>query len=204
MSSKLTGLFRTLTWDDFKGSPPASNPHNMLAETKAVSSEPFFSFSPEGKGAAKTWQLNDSIVINITIDSTKSWKLSSVASMTQQQKDKLLNHEQGHYNLVALMARDMFLELMQVKGIRTSIPQDASKICLDIQKRYKAVAQPLQDLYDSSSETDHGKTATKQSLWDGFIKTAFTKPRASQMSSPDGTVYKEEILSVLRSNGIPI
>ncbi len=124
--------------------------------------------------------------------------------MSQQEKDRLLNHEQGHYNLVALLARDMFLELMQVKAVRTSTPEAAAKLCTDIQTRYMNITQPLQDLYDSKTETDHGRTAAKQTKWDGFINTAFTQARVPQISAPDGKLYKEEILSVLRNNGISI
>jgi hypothetical protein len=204
MGSKLTGLFRTLTWADFKGPQPSSNPDKMLAETKTVTSKPFFTFTSEGKGATKTWQLNDSIVIDITIDSNKSWKLPSVDSMAQAEKDRLLKHEQGHYNLVALLARDMFIELMQVKAVRTAAPQDALKLCTDIQTRYANITQQLQDLYDNKAETDHFRNIPKQTKWDGFINTSFTKARASQMTAPDGTLYKEEILTVLRSNGITI
>lgn len=126
--------------------------------------------------------------------------------MAQAEKDRLLKHEQGHYNLVALLARDMFIELMQVKAVRTATPQDALKLCTDIQTRYINITQPLQDLYDSKAETDHFKNTAKQTKWDGFINTAFTKPRASGGFAPDadGTLYKEEILTVLRSNGIAI
>ena len=202
MSSKLTGLIYEVKWADFAGPQPASNPDNMLAETKTDASKPFFSFTSEGKGAAKTWQLSDSIVINITIVSAKSWKVPSVDSMSEAEKKKLLNHEQGHYNLVALLARDMFIELMQVKAVRTATPQDGVKLCTDIQNRYTNITQPLQDLYDSKTETDHGRAAAKQTKWDAFINTAFTKARVPQISAPDGKLYKEEILGVLRSNGI--
>jgi len=204
MGSNLTGLFRVLTWADFTGPQPSSNPDNMLAETKTVASSPYFSFKSEGKGAAKTWQLNDTITISVSIDSAKSWKLPSVDSMSQAEKDRLLKHEQGHYNLVALLARDMFIELKQVKAVRTSTPEAALKLCTDIQTRYSKITQPLQDLYDSKTETDHFRNTAKQAKWDGFINTAFTKERVPQISAPDGASYKEEILSVLRSNNIPI
>jgi len=204
MSSQLTGLFRTLTWAEFLGPQPSSNPNNTLARTVTLASQPNFTFKSEGKDAAKTWQLNDTITIAITFDSAKSWKLPAVDSMSQTEKDKLLKHEQGHYNLVALLARDMFIELMQVKAVRSSTATGALKLCIDIQTRYNSISQPLQVLYDSKSETDHGRDAAKQTKWDGFINTAFTQARVPQISAPDGASYKEEILSVLRNNGISI
>ena len=204
MSSKLTGLFRKLTWSDFQSPQPASNPNNMKAEAHPEFSPSGAATKSVGKGATQTWQLDDTITVAITFDSAKSWVLSSVASMSQQDKDKLLNHEQGHYNLVALLARDMFIELMKLKETRISSSAVVAQEVQAIHTRYKNIAQPLQDIYDSKTQTDHGRDAAKQTLWDGYINTAFTQVRVPTGSAPDGTTYKEEILSVLRKNSIPI
>lgn len=204
MSSKLTGLFRKLTWADFKGPQPASNPENMWAEAHPGFSPSGASTKSVGNGATQTWQLNDTITVAVTFDSAQSWVLSSVAAMSQQEKDRLLNHEQGHYNLAALLARDMFLEFMQLKAARLSSSGVVAQEVQAIQRRYDQIAQPLQDLYDSKTQTDHGKDTAKQKLWDGHMNTAFTQARVPNITAPDGTLYKEEILSVLRKNSIPI
>ena len=204
MSSKLTGLFRKLTWADFQGPQPTSNPNNMWAEAHPGFSPSGAATKSVGKGATQTWQLDDTITVAVTFDTSLSWVLTSVASMSQQEKDRLLNHEQGHYNLAALLARDMFLEFMQLKAARLSSSAVVAQEVKAIQSRYDAIAQPLQDLYDSSTQTDHGKIAANQIKWDGFINTAFTQARVPNITAPDGKLYKEEILSVLRKNSIPI
>lgn len=204
MSSKLTGLFRKLTWADFQGAEPASNANNMMAEAHPEFAPSGAATKPVGKGATQTWQLDDTIIVDITFDSAQSWKLKSVSSMSQADQDKLLKHEQGHYDLVALLARDMFIELMQLKTTRLSSSAVVAQEVQAIQKRYKAIAQPLQDLYDSPTQTDHGKIAANQTKWDGFINTAFTQTRVPNITAPDGKLYKEEILSILRKNSIPI
>lgn len=200
MPSKLTGLFKTLTWQDFKAPQPSSNPNNMSAEAR-----PGFSVSGASTQATgTTWHLADTLNVTISFDSMKSWVLSSVKSLPKADQDSLLKHEQGHYNLVALLARDMFIELMQLKGAAMASSADVAKEVQTIHTRYGNLAQPLQDLYDSKTETDHGRDKAKQTKWEGFITTAFTQARVPAQTAPDGTAYKVELLPLLRKNGLKI
>ncbi len=203
MGSKMTGLFKTLAWTDFKGAQPTSNPHNMAAASMPGISVAGASTVSIGTGASMSWQLADTITVAVTWD-LKSWALPSVASMPKADQDELLKHEQGHYNLVALLARDMFIEMMQLKGARLSSSLLVAQEVQAIHTRYANLSQPLQDLYDSKSETDHGKNKPKQSAWEGYINTAFTQVRTPAQSAPDGTTYKVELLPLLRQNGLKI
>lgn len=200
MPSKLTGLFKTLTWQDFKGPQPTSNPNNMFAATSS-------GFSVSGASTQmvdSVWRLADTLNVTITMDSMKSWALPSVKTMPKADQDALLKHEQGHYNVVALLARDMFIELMQLKGASMASSADVAKEVQAIHTRYGNLAQPLQDLYDSKAETDHGRDKAKQTKWEGYITTAFTQARVPAQTAPDGTAYKVEILPLLRKNGLKI
>lgn len=204
MSSKMTGLFRKLTWADFKCSPPASNPDDMQAEAHPNFSATGVTTKPVGKGADQMWQMGDTITVAITFNSAESWKLKSVASESKQEQDRLLKHEQGHYDLTALLARDMFLELMQLKELTFSTSGEIGAEVRKIHSHYDGKAQPLQNKYDSFVQTDHGRSQPKQTQWDGFINTAFTQPRFPAKLTPGGTVYKIEILEVLKKNGINV
>lgn len=204
MGSQMTGLFRKLAWSDFSGTQPSSNPHNMVAQAAPEFSVTGASTQSVGKGASQSWQLGDTVTVTIKFDSAKSWVLPLVSQMSQADKDALLKHEQGHYDLVALLARDCFIELMQLKGARLSSSAVVAQEVQSIHGRYGALAQPLQDLYDGKSQTDHGRDKAKQTVWDGFISTASSQTRVPAMSAPDGTSYKIEILDLLRQNGIPI
>lgn len=204
MGSQMTGLFRKLTWNDFSGSQPASNPSNMVAQARPEFSVSGATTQPIGKGASQSWQLGDTVTVAVKFDSAQSWALPSVSGMSQTDKDALLKHEQGHYDLVALLARDCFIELMQLKGARLSSSSVVAQEVQSIHARYGALAQPLQDLYDGKTQTDHGRDKAKQTLWDGYISTAFSQVRVPAMSAPDGTSYKIELLALLRQNGIPI
>lgn len=202
MSSKLTGLFRKLTWNDFRGNQPMSNPDNMLAEAHPHFSPSGVGTTSVGTGASQMFQLTDTITVAITFDSSKSWKLKSVDSMSQQEKDRLLKHEQSHYDLAALLARDMFWEFMQLKNKQFPTSGEIAQSVREIHSRFDAKAQPLEDIYDSFIQTDHGRSQPAQTRWDGFINTAFTQARTPAVFAPDGTAYKMPILEVLKNNGI--
>ncbi len=203
MPSRLTGLFRTLTWRDFRGRVP-SNPGTM----KAKAATGFSPSSPQtvsySEGGTTLWRLQDNITINVTFDSATSWVLSSVRSEPISEQNRLLKHEQGHYDLTALLARDFFIDLMQLKQGGFSSSADLAQEVRDLFSTYRGKAQPLQDKYDSPSETDHGKIQTKQTEWNGFINRAFTTPRTPAMTAPDGASYKVKILDVLSNAGIRI
>ncbi len=204
MGSTLKGLFRKLTWGDFSGPQPSSNPDNMWAQAAPGMSPSGITTLTEGTGVSQVWKLGDTVTVSITFDSPNSWVLPSVKSMDEAEKNRLLNHEQGHYNLIALLARDFFWELMQLKAVRFATSADVGTKVREIHSRYTAVGQPLQDLYDSKNETDHGRSSSGQTKWDNFIQKAFTEPRVPAISAPDGTAYKVEILSVIRGAGLTI
>ena len=62
-------------------------------------------------------------------------------------------------------------------------------------------AGAIQSLYDEPGESDHGRNATGQSRWDGYITKAFTTPRNPPVNAPDGTSYKVTLRSVLLAAG---
>ena len=59
-------------------------------------------------------------------------------------------------------------------------------------------SQAIHDKYDSAQETNHGRNASQQRSWDGYIQTAFTQQRTPVVRAPDGATYKVRLLDVLR------
>ena len=150
------------------------------------------------------WNLADSFVVNVTFDSGQSWAHSSVSSMSLTEKARLLKHEQGHYEIVAILARDMFIEMMALKNADLSSSAAVVQDVRDIMARFQGVAQPLQNLYDSTPQTNHSRNIPKQLNWDGYLNTALTQMRVPAVTAPDGATYKVPLLDVLASNGIRV
>lgn len=207
MPSELRGLLRQLTWNDFTRklpNPPAGSA-GLMAETSASAATLRQVEGERVPGSSGLFRIKDNITIAIQFNAGASWVLQSVFSRPQQFQQDLLKHEQGHYKIVALMARDMFIELMQLKPRTFSSAQDLGQAVNAIRTRFSsAVTQRIEDKYDEPSQSDHGRSASGQARWDGFLNTAFTQARTPAIFAPDGTPYKTPLLDVLRGAGITI
>ncbi len=114
----------------------------------------------------------------------------------------MLHHEQGHYDLVALFCRDMFIDLMALKTQTFPSAQQVIQQVRRILDRYDDLIEGIHALYDRA--TLHSRNPQQQRRWDGFIQTAFTRSRPSGAHAPDGTPYKIPLATVLRSAGVAI
>lgn len=198
MGSVLTGREKKLTWKDF-GTPvkkPTPAPGQVAV---AAHTEVNYTFSINAKRSGKEFELEDSVKIGIYLDTHKSWVADWVFTQSQQFQDDLLNHEQGHYDLAALMYRDMFLELMQMKGQTFATTTELQKEINRIQASY--ATQKVHDKYDLPSEANHGRNATQQKVWDSYFQKAKTTPRTPEVKTPDGVLYRVTLLEVLAAAG---
>lgn len=187
MPSTLSNLRYTVQWTDFKAPVPSGAEHDAHIETD-------FSLHYGFKSSGGKVSLRDDLRITINLKRDRSWAKSGAARTAD-----LLSHEQGHYDITALTARDLFLDLMQLKS-RTF----ASAAALSAEVRRIAGTYPLQatqDLYDAVGESNHGNDAAGQKRWDGYLKRAFTTPRTPAQHAPDGASYKLRLKDVLETAG---
>jgi len=68
--------------------------------------------------------------------------------------------------------------------------------------RFDPLIASVHTFYDNDAQ--HGRNAPQQTRWDGFIQTAFARPRNPPMSAPGSTPYKVPLLDCLRSGGVNI
>jgi hypothetical protein len=199
--SKLVGLFKTLAWTDFTGPADTASPN--LAFTSATFSLPPVTAVKDA--ASGQFVVDDNITITITFDGARSWKkMDAINAKKLRTPAEILKHEQGHYDIVALLARDLFIDLMQLKAKKYGSQAALNLDVAPILKKYNGTAQKVINKYDSKSESDHGESGAGQNKWNGFISSSFNTPRTPAQSAPDGTAYKLPLLDVLKSNGIAI
>ena len=209
MASRLVNLIHAVAWSEYQRhhSPaPGAGVFAIGAQTAmGMSQNNIITKVEQIPGSSPAaFRVQDEMEVTISFNARNSWVEDWVFSQRPQFQTDLLNHEQGHYNLVALLARDCFIELMQLKSQQFRTRHAAQAAIAAIWRRYSAKAQPVQDLYDDTQQTHHGANSGPQNRWDGFIRTAFTQPRTPAMSAPDGTPYKVEILSVLAQAGLSV
>jgi hypothetical protein len=135
-----------------------------------------------------------------------------------QLQQELLEHEQGHYDITALVARDLFIHLMQLKGSNYPNAAAGQRDFVDWVNMYQSKRQKIQTAYDA--ETGHSQAnvfvpstnlftpphqkGAPQIKWEGLIASAFTTPRPSGELAPDKAPYKVELEDVLIKAGISL
>lgn len=208
--SKLVGLKRKLKWEDYKGPVPKSSAFlsgTFMGIDRKVGGSPFGPGSFEGSGGSFT--LKDAVVITINFDEKKSWENTGSLNATQAQL--LLEHEQGHYDIAALVARDMFIAIMALKAQTFASAQDGLNALNSVANKYGALLTKIDNLYDSTGETGHRafeslsfgppRKPPPQAKWEGYLKRARTEERSPQVTAPDGATYKVELADILRGAG---
>jgi hypothetical protein len=190
MPSRLLNRVYQVQWSDFHMQPPPNANLDAHIETKA---ELHFAFSTGPNGV----RLADSVTVTIKLLHNLSWaKKQRINSWSKQAREDLLRHEQGHYDITALMGRDMFLDIMPLKSQSFAGVAALNTAIQTIAQRYNP--QPIHTKYDSLHETNHGRTPSLQLAWDGYIRTGFTQARSPAVYAANGAAIKVRLLDVLR------
>jgi hypothetical protein len=203
MPSALVGLFRSLSWSDYRvrqGKPPGAGQSAAAANTGYRYSEGGISFA----GSGSEFQLADSITVTASFDSGGSYVMSWVFDRPQQFQDDMLNHEQGHYNINALICRDYFTDVMLLKGQTFATAKEGADAIKQLRKDSVAKIGSVQSLYDSEVHPEQGSGLSHgpiQQNWDGYLQTSFTQVRPAGTTSPDGGHHRMRLIDVLNFNG---
>jgi hypothetical protein len=212
LGSKLVGRRRTLSWDDYTATPDAKSPHE--AQTKTIVDVKVDGAKPSAssfEGANGAFKLKDKVVITVDLDRKKCWKKASIENAGATEQKLILDHEQGHYDINALSARDLFIEIMALKSRTFATAQDGFNELAGLMNRSGALLTSIDALYDSAGETGHKavdhyamgppRKPGAQARWERYISTAFTQERSPAVSAPDGATYKLPLADVLRAAG---
>lgn len=201
MASQLVNLMRVLSWNDYpRQSSPAPGPNETKFGALTATMIKPSGWGVEPIPGTKLSRLRDSVTVTVEFVKEQSWVEDWVFTKPQAFQDDLLTHEQGHYKLAALLARDAFLAFMQLKSKQYAHSQDLQKDLNQITSNILSKAGALDKKYED--ETRNGTVANKQAQWNGFIQTAFTTPANPPQTTPDGTAVKIPILTVLAQSGV--
>ena len=214
MPSQITNLRRTLTWADFRGNPPLSTQWAAQTFSNFTVTPPTF----QNAGVSGKVTLVDQVTVAVTFDQSRSWRINMSQWPPALQQD-LLEHEQGHYDITALNARDLFIQLMSLKNSVFANRGDGQRDFNYYVTLYRDRSTRIQSEYDN--DTGHSQAnvftpstnlftpptpskGSKQAKWERMILSAFTTARGSGDSAPDGATYKVELMETLINNGIQI
>ena len=155
---RLTGWPKQISWDDFRavGSRPAGEEEDAQIDTQTA--------QPERVGVARDqgrFRLGD-FEVKLKVVRSNSWVVRS------QKSDTLLAHEQGHFDITGLVARDLVKAL---GALRVSTMDELQREVSRIFDAYNVWGQALSDEYDDEKETNHGREAKAQAEWESRIRT---------------------------------
>jgi hypothetical protein len=158
----LNNFNRTLSWADFNqqlGQPGGANEYAQIHPDMA----------PSNFVLARV--RNAVTITDVTID------LSLIAGdcwvVTSRKTNDLLKHEQGHYDILAISAREFFNALI---GMSASTTDALQRRVNQLQQRFAQQATQLDARYDSENQTNHGINTAIQQIWDQRIAAAKASP----------------------------
>ena len=232
MASSLEGLFRRVSWDDFKGFPNQAERRRLeAAQANAgpgktvgmagiapdftviwgTSSPKEPNLIPVAGTSPVQYVLADTIVVTATVKQARSWK--QIEPLPPAAQALLLQHEQGHYDATALVARDCFIALMRLKGRTFGSVKEGRKEAADIVHEHRTKLDAIQVAYDFDT-TDgawesFGSLGLRKGLlqlkWEGYFTRARTETRSpvdgDVPQSPDGVPYKKTLADILTGAG---
>jgi len=214
--SRLIGLKRRLAWSDFVVLRSRNDP-----ELRGNLAGIFLSTSARVGGAAVApasftgqngkFTLRDDVAVEPIF---KGFQAPEVGSLSNTESQLLLDHEQVHYDLQALNARDEFIEIMALKAQTFSTAAEGVIAVKDIIGRFDRLGNKIQSRFDDVSETGHlawerpmmgpVRKPLAESRWETFVTLARETPRQPEVTAPDGSPYKVPLERILADKGISL
>jgi hypothetical protein len=111
------------------------------------------------------WRLKN-INLKLSLIPSQTWVVKGL------QSDKLLNHEQGHWDILGLLARELHTDL---EAIRAPSLKKLADMVEEAQRNMDAKAERIggnEGRYDT--ETNHGLKDKEQKTWDNLIEKCIT------------------------------
>ncbi|MCA1554112.1 MAG: DUF4157 domain-containing protein [Chloroflexi bacterium] len=180
-----------LTWADFTGGPDASSPFDAVTWTGMQRPD----MKPESKaddtgtkctvGKKSTTEYKATVALNPAINVRALMKPGESWVKEGKKQDKLLKHEQGHFNISNVLAEKIEAQLItwanankgsatkcgKTQATNEAITQwnalDSSTKLLAIWDKGEGLRKQAQKDYDD--ETKHSVDAAKQTAWEGEI-----------------------------------
>ncbi len=205
MASRLVNLQRQLVWTDFgtprEGDNPAPGTTATAAQMRVTHRHTVNGETAPGTRPPRV-RLKDDVTIEVILQPSQIFVNAWVFRQPQSFQDDVLHHEQGHYDMVALCCRDMFVEFMELKTQTFAQGRELISAIERIMSTHDALITSVHTPYDTN--THHGRDSAQQQLWDRLIQSAFTQPRSPAVIGSDGTPNKVRLDVTLRGAGITL
>ena len=203
--STLSNVSHQLAWSEFtdrrKDPMPPPGTLGAAAYTKPLIRTSGFGLEGIPNTKPPKGRVKDTIMVSVELDPA-SWVEEWVFTLAQPKQDALLNHEQGHFVIGALLARDFYYDLLALRKKQYSSPAEANADFDKLKDARNKALIAITDKYDAV--TRHGDKPAEQATWDAYFQTAFTALRVPAESAADGSTLKKRLPDVLKDAGVAV
>jgi hypothetical protein len=162
---------RTLNWNDHF--TPVDESPQPPYDASTHSGFRYGGWSSYRTGGGKYKLKMNEFRVTVTIDKDQSWVVRSKRSAA------LLTHEQQHYNISALAARDFE---RAARDLEADSSEELGEKLLELYNEKDRLEEQVQDMYDDDTTcgSNHGVNANIQEQWNIRIRNL--------MNDPNGTI----------------
>jgi hypothetical protein len=202
MPSMLDGVERRMKWSDFRvvTTAPADAPAGAAAHTTAnftLTGNNVINAAP--LSAPPMFTIGDTLVMRV-FPTSDCWRLSSVSQWPGEKQLWLIAHEQGHYDITALLARDFFNRLRTLIGVQFSDRGALQRVVNDHARATTDRLRELEKLYED--DTKNSEDRSEQWAWHCAIERAGQLHRTPLELGPDARYLKLELAKSLKDAGL--
>lgn len=164
------GIPKTLAWWNF-GVPKDKVPDDYAGSHVDCHIEIDIgaSFGATSAGLAGGHKLT-SVLVNVKLVAGRTWVMKGVPKLPNQAA--ILKHEQGHFDIAAITARDLDAAL---KALRNDDPKALLAEASQLVSSITSSGQTEEETYDgdvADGGTDHGNDVTQQAAWNSKLAAA--------------------------------
>ena len=164
----LDGFNTTISWSSFK--KRKAKPAGKDGDAEAIATYTGSNIELAKNGNAVIIKTAD---VTVTMNSTASWVVEG------KETTSLLNHEQGHYDITAIGARDYYNQLFKLSA---PSPKKLIDKVNDLNEDFEKKIDTLNVRYDE--QTDHSKIIAEQEKLNKAIATEKQKADGSLDNLP--------------------
>jgi hypothetical protein len=148
---------------------------------------------------ASFFTIRDNLTLRVSVSPT-SWRLASASTRTGKEQVWLIKHEQGHYDIHALLTRDFYWRARSLMGVPFTSTADIAE---SIQDHFDATLGHLAELnQDYDNDTKNSRDGEEQWNWWCAMQRARQLHRTPLEKNADGQLLRIELRAALRAAGL--
>jgi hypothetical protein len=201
MASALFGVDYRVRWSDYPpvATRPAGVPDDVVMETRTNTPVLGLDVVRRGTASAPHFVIPDELAVKVFI-TRDSWRLASLSAASGREQVWLIKHEQAHYDIDALLARDFYQRVRSLMDLTFADANEAWRQLRDHRAATIGRADAVNHDYDV--DTQKSRDGNEQWTWWCAVERARQLHRSPLERDRDGRLLKIELIDALSGFGL--